>query len=128
MFWSSFVFSWSLYSPQSAVVCVVSVFTVLLFIFPNILLGLKWCMTPDLMVWSLIINHSIVFKLGIDSFWLISWWLYLSLCRVFVPQNEAIMHMPVNIGDYTDFYSSLHHAQNVGAMFRPGQAALLPNW
>lgn len=59
MFWSSFVFSWSLYSPQSAVVCAVCVFIVLLFIFPNILLGLKWCMTPDLMVWSLIFNSPL---------------------------------------------------------------------
>uniref|UniRef100_A0A1B6I7M6 Fumarylacetoacetase n=1 Tax=Homalodisca liturata TaxID=320908 RepID=A0A1B6I7M6_9HEMI len=51
-----------------------------------------------------------------------------SLPEVFVDQSEAVMHLPVNIGDYTDFYSSLYHARNVGAMFRGERAALLPNW
>jgi hypothetical protein len=37
------------------------------------------------------------------------------------------MHLPVNIGDYTDFYSSLQHATNVGAMFRDAKNALLPD-
>jgi fumarylacetoacetase len=46
----------------------------------------------------------------------------------FVPQREAIMHMPVQIGDYTDFYSSIDHATNVGKMFRDPANALLPNW
>jgi len=31
-------------------------------------------------------------------------------------------------GDYTDFYSSIHHATNVGAMFRSKENALMPNW
>ena len=35
-----------------------------------------------------------------------------------VDQATAIMHLPANIGDYTDFYSSLDHATNVGTMFR----------
>src|SRR6185369_14260687 len=35
--------------------------------------------------------------------------------------------LPVRIGDYTDFYSSIHHASNVGRMFRPDNA-LLPNY
>jgi len=48
--------------------------------------------------------------------------------EVFVAQSEATMHLPAKIGDYTDFYSSMYHAQNVGAMFRGGNAALLPNW
>ena len=38
------------------------------------------------------------------------------------------MHLPVNIGDYTDFYSSEEHASNVGKMFRPNMEPLLPNW
>jgi len=47
---------------------------------------------------------------------------------VFIPQSEVIMHMPVDIGDYTDFYSSIEHATNVGMMFRDPENALLPNW
>ncbi len=43
-------------------------------------------------------------------------------------QNEVIMHMPIEIGDYTDFYSSIEHATNVGMMFRDPENALLPNW
>lgn len=38
------------------------------------------------------------------------------------------MHMPVKIGDYTDFYSSIEHATNIGTMFRDPKNALLPNW
>ena len=43
-------------------------------------------------------------------------------------QSEAVMHVPVKIGDYTDFYSSEEHASNVGKMFRPAMEPLLPNW
>ena len=46
----------------------------------------------------------------------------------FIAQNEAKMHLPVRIGDYTDFYSSIEHATNVGKMFRDPDNALLPNW
>lgn len=42
--------------------------------------------------------------------------------------NEVEMCMPVQIGDYTDFYSSKEHATNVGMMFRDPANALLPNW
>lgn len=42
--------------------------------------------------------------------------------------NEVQMHMPVHVGDYTDFYSSREHATNVGTMFRDPANALLPNW
>ena len=42
--------------------------------------------------------------------------------------SDAIMHLPVKIGDYTDFYSSKEHATNVGTMFRDPDNALLPNW
>ena len=34
------------------------------------------------------------------------------------PMSSVTMHLPANIGDYTDFYSSLDHATNVGTMFR----------
>lgn len=42
--------------------------------------------------------------------------------------NEVEMLLPVQIGDYTDFYSSIEHATNVGVMFRDPSNALLPNW
>ncbi len=48
--------------------------------------------------------------------------------ELFVKQSEAQMHMPVYVGDYTDFYSSIEHATNVGKMFRDPENALLPNW
>jgi fumarylacetoacetase len=47
---------------------------------------------------------------------------------LFVHQSEAKMHLPVQVGDYTDFYSSIEHATNVGKMFRDPENALLPNW
>jgi len=43
-------------------------------------------------------------------------------------QADADMLMPIRIGDYTDFYSSIEHATNVGTMFRDPDNALLPNW
>ncbi|XP_033625007.1 fumarylacetoacetase-like [Asterias rubens] len=48
--------------------------------------------------------------------------------RAFVPQSQAVMHLPANIGDYTDFYSSIHHATNVGTMFRGKENAIMQNW
>lgn len=45
-----------------------------------------------------------------------------------VRQSDATMHLPATIGDYTDFYSSIHHATNVGIMFRGKDNALMPNW
>jgi len=42
--------------------------------------------------------------------------------------SNVQMLMPVQIGDYTDFYSSIEHATNVGKMFRDPANALLPNW
>ena len=44
-----------------------------------------------------------------------------------VAQDRVTMHLPMEVGDYTDFYASLHHATNVGSMFRPDNP-LLPNW
>ncbi|MCI4442797.1 MAG: fumarylacetoacetase [Lentimicrobium sp.] len=48
--------------------------------------------------------------------------------NLFHLQIEVQMHLPVSIGDYTDFYSSIEHATNVGVMFRDPDNALLPNW
>ncbi|XP_041074543.1 fumarylacetoacetase [Polyodon spathula] len=48
--------------------------------------------------------------------------------RAFVHQSLAEMHLPAEIGDYTDFYSSRDHATNVGIMFRGKENALMPNW
>lgn len=42
--------------------------------------------------------------------------------------SDVTLHMPIKVGDYTDFYSSESHARNVGAMFRDPDNALLPNW
>ncbi len=42
--------------------------------------------------------------------------------------SNVQMQMPVKVGDYTDFYSSIDHATNVGTMFRDPNNALLPNW
>ena len=47
---------------------------------------------------------------------------------VLILQKEATLHLPVCIRDYTDFYSSIEHATNVGKMFRDPENALLPNW
>jgi len=48
--------------------------------------------------------------------------------NILVNQCDAQMHLPVLIRDYTDFYSSIEHATNVGKMFRDPKNALLPNW
>ena len=45
-----------------------------------------------------------------------------------IPGEETQMQLPVNIPNYTDFYSSEEHATNVGSMFRDPKNALLPNW
>lgn len=47
--------------------------------------------------------------------------------RHLIPMRGATMLLPVRIGDYTDFYASIHHATNVGSMFRPDNP-LLPNY
>ena len=46
-------------------------------------------------------------------------------CLIPVPEVELLL--PATPGDYTDFYASIHHASNVGSMFRPEQP-LLPNY
>lgn len=47
--------------------------------------------------------------------------------RTLVLQSEVDLHLPIEIGDYTDFYASEYHATNVGSMFRPNNP-LMPNW
>jgi fumarylacetoacetase len=44
-----------------------------------------------------------------------------------VPQADAEYHVPAHVGDYTDFYTSIHHATTVGRLFRP-DSPLLPNY
>jgi fumarylacetoacetase len=48
--------------------------------------------------------------------------------EVLIPQNQVLMQMPVQVGGYTDFYSSIEHATNIGKLFRDPTNPLLPNW
>lgn len=48
--------------------------------------------------------------------------------NAFYEIDQVEMLLPVHIPNYTDFYSSLEHATNVGTMFRDPENALLPNW
>jgi len=48
--------------------------------------------------------------------------------KIIFAMNEVEMQLPVDIGDYTDFYASKEHATNVGSIFRDPKNALLPNW
>ncbi len=48
--------------------------------------------------------------------------------KAFIAMADAELHLPVNIGDYTDFYASKYHAENVGTMFRGADNALMPNY
>jgi len=48
--------------------------------------------------------------------------------QVLIDERDVEMLLPVQVGDYTDFYSSRDHATNVGTMFRDPNNALLPNW
>jgi fumarylacetoacetase len=45
-----------------------------------------------------------------------------------VPLSDVELHLPFEVADYVDFYSSLEHATNLGKLFRPGAEPLLPNW
>ncbi|PSJ25630.1 fumarylacetoacetase [Streptosporangium nondiastaticum] len=46
----------------------------------------------------------------------------------FHPLSEVTLHLPFEVADYVDFYSSEHHATNVGRIFRPNDEPLTPNW
>lgn len=50
------------------------------------------------------------------------------LTPMMAPVAECEMRLPFEVADYVDFYSSEHHAANVGQIFRPGQPPLTPNW
>ena len=45
-----------------------------------------------------------------------------------VSQQNATLHMPLEVSEYTDFYAGRHHATNIGTMFRGAENALPPNW
>ena len=45
-----------------------------------------------------------------------------------LPRDEVALQLPFEVADYVDFYSSQHHAENVGRIFRPDSAPLTPNW
>ncbi|WP_035853915.1 fumarylacetoacetase [Cryptosporangium arvum] len=45
-----------------------------------------------------------------------------------VPRESVTLHLPFEVADYVDFYSSQHHASNLGKLFRPGSPPLTPNW
>ena len=44
------------------------------------------------------------------------------------PRSEVTLHLPVEVADYVDFYSSRHHAEELGRILRPGTPPLTPNW
>jgi fumarylacetoacetase len=48
--------------------------------------------------------------------------------KVLKKQSTVKLLMPVRVGDYTDFYSSMDHAVNIGTMIRDPKNALMPNW
>ena len=45
-----------------------------------------------------------------------------------IPMEDARLHMPMVVSEFTDFYAGRHHATNVGTMFRGAENALPPNW
>jgi fumarylacetoacetase len=52
-----------------------------------------------------------------------------ALCdRAFVAKDDATLHLPIQVTEFTDFYASREHATNVGRMFRDPDKALMPNW
>ncbi|MFG2745114.1 fumarylacetoacetase [Streptomyces chartreusis] len=44
------------------------------------------------------------------------------------PLGGVRLHLPIEVGDYVDFYASEHHAANLGRLFRPDSEPLTPNW
>lgn len=44
------------------------------------------------------------------------------------PVEAVTLHLPIEVGDYVDFYASEYHASNLGRLFRPGSEPLMPNW
>lgn len=52
----------------------------------------------------------------------------INLEKALIKIDDIDMCMPLEIGDYTDFYASRNHAENVGEMFRGKDNKLMPNW
>lgn len=48
--------------------------------------------------------------------------------KALVPMHKVEMVLPIAIGDYTDFFASMHHAKNCGTIFRGPQNPISPNW
>ncbi|KAI3771959.1 hypothetical protein L6452_03131 [Arctium lappa] len=48
--------------------------------------------------------------------------------KALLPMDEVEMLLPITIGDYTDFFSSMHHAKNCGTIFRGPENPINPNW
>lgn len=63
------------------------------------------------------ISHGLTVGASVESTW----------SAALVPQSEAEYDVPCVIGDYTDFYTGIHHATTVGKLFRPDQP-LMPNY
>ena len=50
------------------------------------------------------------------------------LSRFLLPLKQAELFLPVAIGDYSDFFTGIHHASNMGRILRPGGESLMPNY
>jgi fumarylacetoacetase len=50
------------------------------------------------------------------------------LTQVLIPMDQIKLQLPVKVSEFTDFYSSYHHAYNVGSMIRGPENAIMPNW
>jgi fumarylacetoacetase len=48
--------------------------------------------------------------------------------QVLIPLDRTTLYLPIQISNYTDFYAGIHHAENVGKLFRPNAEPLLPNY
>ena len=69
------------------------------------------------------LRHAVFDVLSHES----SAWVRAMASLSLVPQSEVEMGLPARIGDYTDFYTSIYHATNIGKLFRPDNP-LLPNY
>ena len=72
------------------------------------------------------LRHALFAGLSAEPSGTASLW-HAKAASLLVPQDEAEMALPCRIGDYTDFYTGIHHATTVGKLFRPDNP-LLPNY
>lgn len=82
--------------------------------------NLDQLLTADRPTWDRIRTGFIDFLSSADSAG--------AIASVAYPIDAVTMNLPFTVADYVDFYASEHHASNVGAIFRPDQDPLLPNW